>query len=152
MALTDKQRRFVDEYLITLNATQAAIKSGYSEKTAQEQSSRLLSNVMVQAAIQERMQDRQKRVEANQDYVITKVLNTIERCSQAESVLDREGNPIGEYKFDSTGVFKGCDMLARHLGMYTDNINLNAKIEHDGANKLAERLASIIAATKTQDS
>jgi len=51
MALTAKQRCFVDEYLIDLNATQAAIRAKYSPKTAQEQSSRLLSNVMVQAAI-----------------------------------------------------------------------------------------------------
>lgn len=58
MALTAKQVRFVSEYLIDLNATQAAIRAGYSEKTAQEQSSRLLSNVMVQQAVS----DAQNRV------------------------------------------------------------------------------------------
>ncbi|MGQ5718480.1 terminase small subunit [Pseudochrobactrum asaccharolyticum] len=51
MTLTAKQERFISEYLIDLNATQAAIRAGYSEKTAQEQSSRLLSNVMVQQAV-----------------------------------------------------------------------------------------------------
>lgn len=60
--LTDKQQAFIDEYLIDLNATQAAIRAGYSEKTAQEQSSRLLSNVKVQNAIQKAQQ---KRREAN---------------------------------------------------------------------------------------
>lgn len=50
-ALTPKQERFVHEYLVDMNATQAAIRAGYSEKTAQEQSSRLLSNVMVSQAI-----------------------------------------------------------------------------------------------------
>ena len=59
--LTPKQQRFVEEYLIDLNATQAAIRSGYSEKTAQERSSRLLSNVMVQAAIQEAQSKRAER-------------------------------------------------------------------------------------------
>lgn len=49
--MTPKQQRFVEEYLIDLNATQAAIRAGYSEATAQEQSSRLLSNVMVSDAI-----------------------------------------------------------------------------------------------------
>ncbi len=49
--LTPKQARFVSEYLIDLNATQAAIRAGYSAKTAQPASSRLLSNVMVQAAV-----------------------------------------------------------------------------------------------------
>ncbi|MGE9266402.1 terminase small subunit, partial [Escherichia coli] len=50
-ALSEKQRRFVAEYLIDLNGTQAAIRAGYSAKTAQEQSSRLLSNVMIAHAI-----------------------------------------------------------------------------------------------------
>src|SRR4051812_27986220 len=51
--LTPKQQRFVEEYLIDLNATQAAIRSGYSPKTACEQGSRLLANVKVQSAIAE---------------------------------------------------------------------------------------------------
>lgn len=70
MALTQKQRRFVDEYLIDLNATQAAIRAGYSAKTAQEQSSRLLSNVMVGQAIAARMKDRERRTEITQDRVL----------------------------------------------------------------------------------
>ena len=70
MALTNRQRRFVDEYLIDLNATQAAIRSGYSAKTAQEQASRLLSNVMVHAAISDRMKAREHRTEITQDRVL----------------------------------------------------------------------------------
>ncbi len=53
--MTPKQERFVHEYLVDVNATQAAIRAGYSKKTAQEQSSRLLSNVMVSAAIAKEM-------------------------------------------------------------------------------------------------
>jgi len=70
MALTPKQKRFVDEYLIDLNATQAAIRAKYSKKTAQEQGARLLSNVMVQAAVQRRMKDRESRTEITQDMVL----------------------------------------------------------------------------------
>lgn len=51
--LTPRQQRFVSEYLIDLNATQAAIRAGYSEKTAAEQASRLLTNVKVQETIAE---------------------------------------------------------------------------------------------------
>ena len=58
VGLTPRQARFVDEYLIDLNATQAAIRAGYSAKTAQTQSSRLLSNGMVQAAILDGMAER----------------------------------------------------------------------------------------------
>ena len=53
--LTEKQQRFVDEYLIDLNATQAAIRAGYSAKTADVQGSRMLANVKVQQAISEAM-------------------------------------------------------------------------------------------------
>jgi hypothetical protein len=70
MALTDKQRRFVDEYLIDLNATQAAIRAGYSEKTAAEQASRLLINVKVSSAIENAQKARSKRVEISADMVL----------------------------------------------------------------------------------
>ncbi len=61
--LSEKQKRFVFEYLIDLNATQAAIRAGYSEKTAQEQGSRLLSNVMVSEAIAKGQAKAAKRAE-----------------------------------------------------------------------------------------
>lgn len=68
--LTAKQRAFVREYLIDLNATQAAIRAGYSEKTAQEQGSRLLSNVMVSAAVDEAMKIRADRTDITADRVL----------------------------------------------------------------------------------
>jgi len=70
MALTAKQQRFVDEYLIDLNATQAAIRAGYSKKTAQVQSARLLSNVMVSAAVAKGMETRSARTGITQDMVL----------------------------------------------------------------------------------
>lgn len=70
MALTEKQKRFIDEYLIDLNATQAAIRAGYSEKTANEQAARLLVNVSIQQMIQNRMKDREERTEITQDMVV----------------------------------------------------------------------------------
>ena len=51
MPLTPKQHRFVTEYLVDLNASQAALRAGYSPRTAPQQGSRLLKNVEVQAAI-----------------------------------------------------------------------------------------------------
>lgn len=70
MALTAKQQRFVDEYLIDLNATQAAIRAGYSPKTADQQASRLLTNVKVRAYLAERQGDRGRRLEISQDMVL----------------------------------------------------------------------------------
>jgi phage terminase small subunit len=133
--LTAKQQRFVDEYLNDLNATQAAIRAGYSEKTAQEQSSRLLSNVMVQAAIQEAQNKRSERTEVTQDFVINTIVETINRCRQAEPVMVKGEQVVevdvetGElrpvWKFDATNVLKGAELLGKHLGMFKDKVELS---------------------------
>jgi len=68
--LNDKQKAFVDEYLIDLNATQAAIRAGYSPRTAGQQGFDLLKKPEIQARISERQQDRQKRTEITQDMVL----------------------------------------------------------------------------------
>lgn len=73
MTLTEKQAQFVREYLIDLNATQAAIRAGYSEDTAQPQSSRLLSNVMVSKAIADAMAERSVRTRVTADRVLTEL-------------------------------------------------------------------------------
>ncbi len=68
--LTAQQKRFVDEYLIDLNARQAAIRSGYSERTATGQASRLLTIVNVRKAVDIAMKRRVKRTEITQDRVL----------------------------------------------------------------------------------
>ena len=68
-----RQRRFVDEYLVDLNATQAAIRAGYSERTARFQAARLLTNANIQAAVTRRAEDRAARTEITADAVLKKV-------------------------------------------------------------------------------
>ena len=68
--MTPKQQRFVDEYLIDLNATQAAKRSGYSPKTSMQQGERLLRNVEVQTAISQAQQQRSKRTQITADRVL----------------------------------------------------------------------------------
>jgi phage terminase small subunit len=123
--LTPKQQAFVDEYLIDFNATRAAIKAGYSEKTAKEIGAENLTKPNIQQAISNVQRKRSERTEITQDYVLITIQQTIERCKQAEPVLDREGAPTGEYKFDSTAVLKGCDLLGKHLGMFKDKVELS---------------------------
>lgn len=105
MGLTEKQKRFVQEYLVDLNATQAAIRAGYSQKTAQEQSSRLLSNVMVQKNIQQAMQRRSQRTGVAQDEVLKKLGQIA--FSEEEDVA-KERNQL-----------KALELLGKHLGMFT---------------------------------
>ncbi|MDI7136561.1 terminase small subunit [Pseudomonas aeruginosa] len=73
MALTKKQRLFVDEYLIDLNATQAAIRAGYSTRRATEIGYQLLQRPEVAQAIQFAMAERSKRTEVEADYVIRRL-------------------------------------------------------------------------------
>jgi len=128
MALTPKQAQFVAEYLIDLNATQAAIRAGYSEKTAYSMGQRLLKHVEVGTAITEAQAKRAERTKITQDYVLDSIFSTMERCKQAEAVTDRNGDavlvetPTGDlvpaYTFNAMGVFKGAELLGKHLGMF----------------------------------
>lgn len=68
--LTPKQQRFIDEYLVDLNATQAAIRAGYSEKTARQLAARLLTNVNIQAELQKKQGKLQGKLEITQEKVL----------------------------------------------------------------------------------
>ena len=95
--LTDKQELFCQEYLIDLNATQAAIRAGYSEKTAQEQSSRLLSNVMVTNRVAELKSTRSEKLAVDAAYVLQRHIE-IDQMDMADILTD-EGymKPIREW-------------------------------------------------------
>lgn len=106
--LTAKQRRFCDEYLIDLNATQAAIRAGYSVQTANEQGSRLLAKVNIQTRIKKLMNIRSERTRVTQDLVINELarigfadIKDFIKFKTAKTVLayDNEtGEPIIDYR------------------------------------------------------
>ena len=106
MGLSAKQEKFVDEYLIDLNATQAAIRAGYSECGAPVQGNRLLTNANVKAEIAKRQVERSKRTTVSQDYVLTTIVDVVERCKK---------NGVD---FNANGALKGAELLGRHLGMF----------------------------------
>lgn len=118
--LTPKQEMFCCEYLVDLNATQAAIRAGYSAKTAGSMSVKLVAKSAIQRRIRELRVEREKRVSVTADYVLISIVDTMERCKQAEPVLDKDGLPTGEFKFDSGAVLKGAELLGKHLAMWTD--------------------------------
>lgn len=93
--LTPKQERFVAEYLIDLNATQAAIRAGYSEKTAQEQGSRLLSHVMVKAEIAKRLAKVADKLELSAEKVLRE-LDYLAFYDPADVAMcvDENGDPV----------------------------------------------------------
>ena len=85
--MTDKQKRFCDEYLIDCNATQAAIRAGYSDKTAYSQGERLLRNVEVKSYIDERMAERASENVATADEVIQYLTSVLRGDSEGEEIV-----------------------------------------------------------------
>jgi phage terminase small subunit len=135
--LTEKQRCFVDEYLVDLNATQAAIRAGYSEDSARSIGSENLQKPDVAEAIAAARKARADRTRIDADYVLQTVRETVERCRQTvrpildrkgEHVVteDRDGSTALAYEFDSKGVLKGCELLGRNLMLWKD------RVEHTG--------------------
>ena len=115
--ITDKMRQFVDEYLIDLNGTQAAIRAGYSESTAQEQSSQLLARPDIRALIEQAQKDRVDRVQINQDTTVNE-LKTIAFSDVADFVIVKEGGvieqrPFNELKKEQTRCVKKIKQTVR---------------------------------------
>lgn len=125
--LTAKQQAFVREYLVDLNATQAAIRAGYSERTARSVGSENLTKPDIQAAIQTAMQERAERVQVDADYVIRRLYENVERAMQVEPVLDDEGKPTGEYRYEGSVANTALGLLGKHFRLFTD------KVEHSGS-------------------
>lgn len=111
--------------MIDLNGTQAAIRAGYSAKTANEQASRLLANANIAAAVQAAMDKRSEDLGIDAKYVLETIKSTIERCRQAEQVKGADGTVSGEYKFDAGAVLKGAELLGKHLKMFTDKTEVS---------------------------
>ena len=105
--MTEKQRRFADEYLIDLNATQAykaAYPSVKKDATAAQAASRMLRNVKVSEYIQERMKDRQARTEITQDMVLREIAS-IALVSDLGAVSTKDK-------------LRALELLGKHLGMF----------------------------------
>ncbi|NMM07409.1 terminase small subunit [Polaromonas sp.] len=138
MELKGKQADFVREYLVDLNATQAAIRAGYSPKTARSIANENLTKPDIQAAIERERQKLAERTELSQDEVIRGIRETISRCNQAEAVCDASGKPVmvttpaGDlapaYRFEPMAVLRGWELLGKHLGMFTNRHEVTGKL------------------------
>lgn len=149
--LSDKQKAFVNEYLIDLNATQAAIRAGYSPKTAREQASRLLTNINIQAFLAQRQKVREARTEITQDRVLQELYRLCFVDVRKYFNADGSAKPITELDDDAAAALAGfevnelfgedsvightkkfkltekkgaLELLMRHMGMLNDKLKL----------------------------
>lgn len=89
--LTERQKRFCDEYLITLNATQSAIRAGYSEKYAHTNVTKLLQNTTIMSYIQEKQAEREKRTEITQDMVLRELaIIAFSKATDYASIVEKQ--------------------------------------------------------------
>ena len=168
-SLNAKQEAFCREYIIDLNATQAAIRAGYSERTAQEQSSRLLSNVIVSDRVAELMRERSSRVRIDADYVLNR-LAEIDQMDVAD-ILTEDGSlkPIKDWPKVWRTTLSGLDVMTvfnseeattesvlkkikwpdkvKNLELLGKHVNVNAfaeKKQEGGNEDLAESISKLI--------
>jgi phage terminase small subunit len=153
--LNAKQQRFVDEYLIDLNATQAAIRAGYKKtEYTDTNANKLLENTRIREAIDKAMAERSKRTGINQDRVIQELAriafvnpqNVINAengsvredateddlaCIQAVKVKTMSGDKgySEEREVRLNDKMKALELLGKHLGMFTDKVELDADLE-----------------------
>jgi len=150
--LTAKQERFVEEYLVDLNATQAAIRAGYSSKTANEQGSQLLANLSIRARIDEAMAELSRRTGVNQERVIRELARLafvnapdvidVKSATLKEGVTEDDTAAIqsvkvkiisGDIESEEREIkladkLKALELLGKHFGMFTDKVSLVGSI------------------------
>lgn len=136
--LTPKQERFVQEFLIDLNSTQAAIRAGYSRRTAKSIGSENLTKPDIQAKIS---QDRAEQAEAakiSAKWVLDNLIEVSERCMQKTPVMkfDREEkcmrqitdeNGEGVWQFDASGANRALELIGKHIGMFVDKHDVTVR-------------------------
>ena len=126
--LTAKQKRFCDEYLIDMNITQAAIRAGYSKKTAYAIGQENLKKPTLQNYIDKRMEEKEKELIADQNEVL-KYLTSVIRCQSRSSVVVVEN--IGDYMSEAREMekapdekerLKAAELLGKAHGIFTDRV------------------------------
>lgn len=139
MDLSHKQKLFIEEYIIDTNATQAAIRAGYSKKTARSQGQRLLTNVDISKAIEERMEEKKEKLIMKQDEILIRLTEQARRQAidyqvvmSDKIVFDAEGKPVGEERVpevvetptQNKDAIKAMELLGKRYKMWTDKQQL----------------------------
>lgn len=124
MALTPKQQLFVAEYIKDLNATQAAIRAGYSEDSAHSIGSENLRKPEIAEAIELAMDERARVVGIDANWVLQQAVTLHRRCMQdVVPLMDRKGNQIYDdegnalFAFNATGAAKALELVGKHVGV-----------------------------------
>lgn len=160
--LTPKQERFCEEYIVDLNATQAAIRAGYSERTANEQGAQLLAKLSIQQRMQELQAERSKRTAITQDRVVQELAAIafanatdyaqvirpgVVRITPTAELSAEQVKAVAGIKEGANGIevklndkVKALELLGRHLGMFNDKLELSGAVSNPFAGLSIEEL------------
>ncbi len=133
--LTAKQQRFCDEYLIDLNATQAAIRAGYSKKTARQMANENMSKPYIREYIDKRLAEKESELIADQDEVLKYLTSVLRGESQStEIVIEGVGEGCSEArtiqkKPSEKDKLKAAELLGKRYGIYTDKVEAEVDME-----------------------
>ena len=145
MAITEKQKKFVEEYLIDLNATQAAIRAGYSVKNAGKIGHELLERTRISNEVTRKSAERSRRTGINADRVLIELAKIA--FVNADDVIESKDATLKENasRDDLAAIqsikLKALDMLGRHLGMWNDKLQVSGMEEEQ--KKLADILQQL---------
>lgn len=126
--MRERQQKFVELLLADpeMNATQAYIDAGYKCRghAAESAASRLLRNVEVKSVLEASKEKRAKKAEINAEWVLKMLVRNVKRAMQVIPVLDHEGNPTGEYKYDGSVANRALELIGKHVGddMFPDTV------------------------------
>ena len=151
--LTNKQTKFIDEYLVDLNATQAAIRAGYSPDTAKEIGCENLTKPNIRACIDREMAERSKRTGVNADRVVMELakvafVNAVDvidpkTATVKEDALSEDTAAIQSVKVKTFGddglereikmadKLKALELLGKHMGMFKDKVELSGVLDSE---------------------
>lgn len=128
--MTEKQKRFCDEYLISCNGTQAAIRAGYSEKTATKIAAENLTKPDIKTYIEERLEQIRGEKTADAKEVM-EYLTAVMRGEHTEQVLRLVGE--GTQKIDNIAVaekdrLKAAELIGKRYGLFKDNVDVSGAV------------------------
>jgi len=125
--LTAKQEAFCREYVIDYCAAKAAVRAGYAERTAAITGCKLLIITKIQENIKKRQEEKTAAASITVESVLKKIEHVIEKATQ--EITDKDGNKVLQ---DNSAALKGCELLGKHLAMWTDKKIVDSTVKVTG--------------------